>query len=175
MSKTFTVHTDAGHPIIFLVRPDPAGGLTAKAELHSIFVQGDTMSALQSAAVEAVRVHFAPSLAAMTRAKEAAGRTARNIQAGPQWETWEALDADSKARWIKFGMSIVAAHDAERWRVPTTEWGDGRKYLLIFSIDGGRWIGPFFSEIETKPENPSVAYMIADPLELPPAPGGGKA
>jgi len=62
MSKAFTVHTDATPPVTFLVPPDPEGGLTAKAELHSIFVQGDTMSALQSAAAEAVRVHFAPEV-----------------------------------------------------------------------------------------------------------------
>jgi hypothetical protein len=59
MSGAFTVHTDATPPITFLVHPDPEGGLTAKAEGHGIFVQGDTMSALQSAAAEAVRLHFA--------------------------------------------------------------------------------------------------------------------
>lgn len=89
-------------------------------------------------------------------------------------EEWADLDARTRASMMEDARELLGLYDAERWRVPTTEWGNGLKYLLIFSIDGGRWLGPFLSEIETKPENPSVAYMIADPLELPPAPGGGE-
>ena len=66
----------------------------------------------------------------MSKAEEAAGRTARSTQAAPQWEAWEELDADSKARWIKFAMSIVAAHDAEREPCRWTGKDVGDRFLV---------------------------------------------
>ncbi|MBK8801134.1 MAG: 2-oxoisovalerate dehydrogenase [Fibrobacteres bacterium] len=46
--------------LIFMVQDSPEGGLEARALGHSIFIQGDTMSALRESAREAIACHFEP-------------------------------------------------------------------------------------------------------------------
>lgn len=89
-------------------------------------------------------------------------------------EEWADLDARTRNSMMEDARELLALYEAKRWRVPTTEWGDGVRYFMIWSVDGGRWIGPGVFELDAKLENPSVAFMIADPLPLPPAPGGGE-
>lgn len=44
--------------IIFLVEENPEGGYTAKGSQVSIYTQGDTIEALRTVAIDAVRCHF---------------------------------------------------------------------------------------------------------------------
>ena len=44
--------------IVFLVEPDPEGGLVARALGHSIFTQADDEAELREMVREAVRCHF---------------------------------------------------------------------------------------------------------------------
>lgn len=48
----------AATEIVFIVEPDPDGGLTAHAVGHSIFSEADNLDALRDAIRDAVRCHF---------------------------------------------------------------------------------------------------------------------
>jgi hypothetical protein len=46
--------------LIFHVEEAPEGGFTARALGHSIFTEADTLEALRTAVLDAVRCHFDP-------------------------------------------------------------------------------------------------------------------
>lgn len=126
----------------------------------------------------------------MSKAEEAAGRAyyqkwRATIAEIVETQEWGDLSGEDRSAFIADAMSIVAAHDAERWRVPAPEDWESRKSVLIVcsSVEDqkprrwyGQWLGSlmdhFGQAYRHNPSDPPRDIMIADPLPLPPAPGG---